>query len=169
MTAARGRTEITELNRTPREQFVAALGWIFEDSPWVAERAWRSRPFSGREDLHQAMVREVESASHEEQLALVRAHPDLGARARMSAASASEQTGAGLDRMPPADYESLMALNSRYRERFGFPFLYAVKGSSSRDLIRALEARIEALPEEEFREALRQIYRIAGFRLEGLF
>ncbi len=106
------------------------LGWVFEDSPWVAERAWAQRPFASREELHAAMTAEVECATHDEQLALLRAHPDLGARASMSAASAGEQAGAGLDRLTPEEFETLQQFNAAYREKFGFPFLYAVKGSS---------------------------------------
>ena len=92
---------IGELNACDRAGFVDALGWIFEDSPWVADRAWDRRPFSGIEQLHAAMIGVVNEAPRHEQLALLRAHPDLGARARMSEASAGEQAKArarGLDR-----------------------------------------------------------------------
>jgi len=82
---------LSELNAMDREAFVAAFGGIFEDASWVARRAWDSRPFASRKALHRAMTQQVESAAREEQLALLRAHPDLGARARMSAASTHEQ------------------------------------------------------------------------------
>ena len=101
-------------------------------------------------------------------MALLRAHPDLGTRARMSAASAGEQNAAGLDHIGPAQYETLLTLNRQYRERFGFPFLFAVKGSTSRDVIRALEGRVHSDPESEYRVALRQVYRIAESRLEEM-
>jgi 2-oxo-4-hydroxy-4-carboxy-5-ureidoimidazoline decarboxylase len=156
---------IAEVNALPLEEFVGALGWIFEDSPWVAERAWPHRPFADRDALHRVMVREVEAADRATKLELLRAHPDLGARARMSDASIGEQAGAGLDRMTPPDYQHLQAMNTQYRERFGFPFLFAVKGSTSADILRALERRMGASPEVEFQEALTQVYRIAYFRL----
>lgn len=149
------------------EAFIAALGWIFEDSPWVARRAWASRPFADRTSLHAAMVSEVERASSGEQLVLLRAHPDLGTRARISEASQGEQARAGLDHLTHAEFEKLQALNTSYREKFGFPFLFAVKGSTKLDILRALETRLNAPPPEEFREALRQVYRIASFRLES--
>ena len=101
-------------------------------------------------------------------MALLRAHPDLGARAKMSAASVGEQAGAGLDALEPAESERLYQLNAAYREKFGFPFLYAVKGSTQRDVFEALAQRFGNAPEDEFREALRQVYRIAWFRLEGM-
>src|SRR5262245_63632905 len=93
------------------------------------------------------MVAEVERASHREQLALLRSHPDLGTRARMSAASTGEQSGAGLDRLTPDEYQRLQELNTAYRQKFGFPFLYAVKGSSKYDILRALEQRLQSTPE----------------------
>ena len=157
---------IDELNACDRTRFVEALGWIFEDSPWVAERAWAHKPFSGVEALHAAMVAEVEDAARHEQLQLLRAHPDLGTRARVSEASTGEQAGAGLDRLAPNEYERLERLNAAYREKFGFPFLFAVKGSTTLHVLDALERRLARAPHEEFVEALRQVYRIARFRLD---
>jgi OHCU decarboxylase len=157
---------LDELNAMDCESFVAAIGWVFEDSPWVARRAWDLRPFATREVLHRAMGSQVESAEREEQLALLRAHPDLGARARMSAASTLEQGGAGLDQLTAEEYQDLTAWNQAYRAKFGFPFLFAVKGSDKRVIMEALRRRAAADPEAEVAEALAQVYRIAGFRLE---
>ena len=158
-----------ELNALSKRQFVETLGWIFEDSPWVAERAWRSRPFASVEELHRAMTTAMDHAAPDERLALLGAHPDLGTRARMSDASIGEQQGAGLDRLTPAEFERLQRLNLGYREKFGFPFLFAVTGSTKHDVLAALERRLAAAPEEELEEALRQVRRIALFRLRELF
>src|SRR5438067_13613996 len=106
---------VEDLNELPRELFVEELGWVFEQSPWVAERVWERRPFASREALHRAMVDEVERATREEQMALLRAHPDLGSRLPMSAASAMEQTRAGLGSMTSEEFENLYALNAAYR------------------------------------------------------
>jgi len=157
---------VEDLNRMDCEAFTAALGWIFENSPWVAERTWAQRPFDGVTALHEAMVREVAAADPPEQAALIRAHPDLGARARMSDASVGEQASAGLDRLTPAEFERLQGLNRAYREKFGFPFIYAVKGSTKHDVLRALAERLTGDPQAELAIALAQIYRIAQFRLE---
>jgi 2-oxo-4-hydroxy-4-carboxy-5-ureidoimidazoline decarboxylase len=157
---------LEEVNRMDREMFVAALGWVFEHSPWVAERAWPRRPFAGVEALHQAMVEQVVGALLEEQTALIRAHPDLGTRARMSSASSGEQAGAGLDNLTLEEYEQLHRLNSAYREKFSFPFIYAVKGSTRQDILSALERRLSNDPAAEHAMALAQIYRIAQNRLE---
>ena len=160
--------KLEDINALSREDFVQALGWVFEDSPWVAEGAWSLRPFASREALHRAMRQQVEGAARERQVALLRAHPDLGNRLRMSEASTREQAGAGLNQITPEERNSLLELNREYRERFGFPFLFAVRGSSNRDIIEALRRRIAATPQSEFREALEQVFRIAGFRLEEL-
>jgi 2-oxo-4-hydroxy-4-carboxy-5-ureidoimidazoline decarboxylase len=152
---------IEDLNAMDRASFTATLGWIFEESPWVAERVWALRPFADVEALHRAMAREVEHATPEEQLALLQAHPDLGTRARMSAASTSEQAGLDFD-------QRFFDLNKRYREKFGFPFLYAVKGSTGQDIFRALEQRFPSDRADEFAEALRQVYKIAAGRLQEI-
>jgi 2-oxo-4-hydroxy-4-carboxy-5-ureidoimidazoline decarboxylase len=159
---------LDELNETDRRGFVAALGSIFEESPWAAERAWRHRPFASVDALHRAMIAEVSACSRDEQLALLRAHPDLGTRARMTRASAGEQAGAGLDRLTPDEFDRLQQLNAAYREKFGFPFLFALKGSTTHDVLAALNARLPAAPDEEFAEALRQVFRIAWFRLQDV-
>ena len=159
---------LAELNRLDQVGLVEAVGWIFEHSPWVAVRAFDARPFADVDALHAAMTSQVECATFAERLALLKAHPDLGARARLSTASTEEQAGAGLDSLTPGEFEQLQRLNAAYRSRFGFPFLLAVKGSTKHDILRALQARMESSPEDEFREALRQVYRIARFRLEGL-
>ena len=160
---------LAELNAMDRAGFVAAVGWVFEHSPWVAERAWPHRPFATLAALHGTMSEAVARASRAEQTALIRAHPDLGTRARMSTASAGEQSGAGLDRLTPDEFERLRRLNSAYREKFGFPFLYAVRGSTRHDILAALESRVAGEPEAERAAALEQICRIAQFRLEELF
>ena len=159
---------LTDLNGASKDTFVSVLGCVFEQSPWVAEQAWEHRPFASLDALHAAMVETLAGAAADVQLAVLRAHPDLGTRARMTDASASEQAGAGLDRLTPAEFEHLRRLNQDYRARCGFPFLFAVKGATKYDILAALERRVAAPPDEEFSEALRQVARIARFRLETL-
>ena len=159
---------LAELNAKDRSGFAGALGWIFEESPWVAERAWEKRPFATLDALHDAVTAVVRAAPAEEQLALLRAHPDLGARRTMSEASSREQDGAGLVALTPGELDRLRALNAAYHEKFGFPFLYAVKGSTTHDILDALERRLPSTRDAEHQEALRQVYRIARFRLEDM-
>jgi len=159
---------IAQVNQLDRNEFVDAVGWVFEHSPWVAARAWDARPFADGAALHAAMTQQVRAASRDEQLGLVRAHPDLGARTRMSAASTGEQAGAGLDQLSPDEHHRLQTSNERYRHTFGFPFLFAVRGSTPREVLAALESRLASTPVEEFETALLQVFRIAAFRLEGV-
>jgi OHCU decarboxylase len=154
------------VNHMDCETFVVTLGWVFEHSPWVAERAWSRGPFASVEALHQTMMEEVAGASTEEQMALIREHPDLGTRAQMSKASSGEQARAGLDHLTLEEYQELHRLNTAYREKFGFPFIFAVKGSTKQDILSALAQRLTSEPAAEQALALAQIYRIALIRLE---
>ena len=156
---------LEELNSLDEDRFVKAVGWIFENSPWVAQRAWGHRPFASREILLEALVTQVQQATAEEKLALLCAHPDLGTRAAVSDASSGEQARAGLDRLSPGEFERLSRLNLAYRTKFGFPFLLAVKGATKNTIFQTIERRLNASSESERREALKQVYRIAEFRL----
>lgn len=159
---------IDELDAMGPEQFVAAIGWVFEHSPWVAERAASHGPFGTLGRLCDSLNRQVLEASLEEQLELLRAHPDLATRARVTRSSAREQSDAGLDRLTLAEYEAFRELNTAYKTKFNFPFLYAVKGSGKFAIIEAMRHRLASTPEVEFEEALKQVLRIARFRLEGI-
>src|SRR3954452_8699608 len=114
------RMTLTEVNALSGDEFVRTFGAVFEDSPWVAKRAWAGRPFLSVEQIHAAMCREVTRANLDEQLRLLRAHPDLGTRARLSNSSKEEQSTAGLDLLTEHEYNELVALNSAYRDKFGF-------------------------------------------------
>ena len=149
--------------------FVEKVGWVFEHSPWVAERASSGLPFPNPKAMHVAMVEVVRHATPAEQLALIQAHPDLGARAKMSDASVGEQAGAGLHQLMHEEFDTLNRLNSDYKSKFGFPFIYAVKGNTKQDVLMALETRLGNTQEAEHATALEQIFRIAWFRLSDIF
>jgi 2-oxo-4-hydroxy-4-carboxy-5-ureidoimidazoline decarboxylase len=161
-----------ELQQLEHDRFVELFGGVFEHAPWVADEAFDARPFHTIEALHEAMVNAMRRAPRERQLALIRAHPDLGGRAaiagELSAASSAEQAGAGLDQCTPAEFARFQKLNDRYKEKFRFPFILAVKGRSRAEILAAFEQRLDNPPEAEFDEALNQIARIARFRLEDL-
>jgi OHCU decarboxylase len=159
---------LATLNQLSKEAFVEQLGWVFEHSPWVAEKAWEHRPWASLEALHHSLVQAVQEAPKEAQLALIRAHPDLGSRARMAQASVAEQKGAGLDALTPAEFERIQTLNRAYTDKFGFPFILAVRGKSKADVFKAMEERLPNPPELEFQTALEEIYKIARFRLADL-
>lgn len=163
---------IDGINAFDRGTFVTAFGGIYEHSPWVAERAFAQAPFASVAGLHAAMSAAVRDATAAEQLALIRAHPQLAGRAairgELTEASTREQQGAGLDQCSPAEYARLTTLNAAYEEKFGFPFIIAVRGHTRASIIEAMQARLANDIAHEHAEALRQIDRIAGFRLQDL-
>ena len=163
---------LAEINALDRGKFVAALGGVFEHSPWVADAAWAERPFVNLGALHAAMVAAMRSASAEAQLALVRAHPELAGKAairgELTAGSRSEQSGAGLTHCSPQELARLKDLNDTYNIKFGFPFIIAVNGLDRAAIIARFAERLERERPVEFEEALQQIARIARFRLEAM-
>jgi len=163
---------LEELNALPVEEFVALLGAIFEHSPWVAERAAKARPFGSRVELLDEMRSVVQRASADEQLALIRAHPQLGARGRnraqLTEASAKEQRRAGLDACTDEEFSRLIRLNAVYVEKFSFPFILAVRGHTPESILAALQGRLSNDAVSERHAALKQIGLIGGYRLEDL-
>lgn len=146
-----------------RADFLAKFGGVYEASPWVAEACWPPPA-----DLPAAMRAAVDAAPRERKLALIRAHPELASRTKMAEASVKEQAGVGLDQCSPEEFAAFQRLNAAYNARFGFPFIYAVKGATRADILAAFEARLHNDPEAEFETAIAQIHRIAGFRLADL-
>lgn len=162
---------LADLNTATRETFVSYLGGVFEHSPWVAERAYDRRPFATRDALHAAMVAVVQEAGEEQRLVLLRAHPELAGRAavkgEMTEDSTREQGGSGLLDCSPEEFARLQELNRAYGEKFGFPFIIAVRGLDRAAIIAAFSRRLANTRETEMAEALRQIERITGLRLAG--
>lgn len=163
-----GSWTLSQLNDMDGEDFKGALGGIFEHSPWIAEEAWKERPFASVEEMFFTMCRIVNHAGEPEQLTLLRAHPDLGARISMTDESRSEQTGAGLDRLNRREYRYMTALNMLYKHKFGFPFIIAVRGLGKEGIIASMRQRIRNTREAELERALSEVSRIARIRLESL-
>jgi 2-oxo-4-hydroxy-4-carboxy-5-ureidoimidazoline decarboxylase len=163
---------LTQINALDQDRFVALLGGIFEHSPWVAQRVAGARPFPSVDALHRAMVAEVEHASADERLALLRAHPELAGRAavrdELTPDSKREQAGAGLSECSPDEFARLTELNARYLARFRFPFILAVKGYDRAGIIDEFARRVDNDPDDELAEAMAQIARITRFRLDAL-
>lgn len=164
----------TRAGVSDRTAFVERLGGVFEHSPWIAERAYdagldRATPTAA--NLHAAMAAVFRAATAEERLAVLRAHPDLAgklqAAKRLTADSAAEQAGAGLDALTDAERARFTDLNTRYGARFGFPFIIAVKGLDKQQILTAFERRVANDRETEFDEACRQVERIALLRLQA--
>ncbi len=163
---------IEALNRMPRAEFVALLGGVFEHSPWVAAAAWEQTPFSSIIDLHAKMNAVVKGATTEQQLGLLRAHPQLAGKAaqqgELTTASTSEQKGAGLTRLSNDEMHHIAQLNQAYMAKFGFPFIIAVRDHDKRSIFSEFERRIDNSDEHEMVTALHQVGLIAEFRLQDL-
>ncbi len=163
---------LQELNRLAPADFAHALSSIFENSPWIPQSVVEQRPFASGIALHRALCEAVMQAGEQRQLALIRAHPELAGRAAvrgdLTAASTAEQKGAGLSACTRQQYERLQQLNTEYNRRFGFPFVLAVKGHNPDSVIAALAERVTHDAAEERATALREIFRIARFRLADL-
>ena len=160
------------VNDLDRQTFTRTLGGVFELAPWIAERTWAMRPFASVTALHRAMCAVVERATGDEQRALIAGHPDLAGKAAragaMTASSVTEQASAGLDRLSDEEFERFDRLNRAYRERFGFPFVIAVRRHDKTSILAAFERRLGNSVEEEIAEALAQIFEITRLRLEAL-
>jgi aerobic carbon-monoxide dehydrogenase small subunit len=159
---------IEQLNAMGQSEFVDVLGGVFELSPWIASAAWEVRPFQSAEELYRCMSGIVGAAGEEAKLLLLRSHPDLGARIRMSGESQQEQSGAGLDRLEKREYRYMRAMNRLYRSKHGFPFIIAVKGKTKEHIIAAMRERIRHATGKELDQALQEAGNIARFRLYEL-
>ena len=158
-----------------RPEFVKGFGGIYEHSPWVAEAVYDARlapAHDSLEALHAAMVEAVALAPRPRKLELLRAHPDLAGRLAiaggLTAASSAEQASAGLNACTPDEFARFQALNAAYREKFGFPFIMAVKGRSRAEILAAFERRVANDPDAEFATALGEVHKIALLRLRDL-
>ncbi len=169
---------LDQLNQASTVDFVALLDGTYEHSPWIAERAAAARPFKSLAALKVALARVVREASVDEQLGLIRAHPELAGKAavagELTAESTNEQQKAGLTACTPEEFAKLQKLNADYNARFGFPFILAVRGPrgtgfTRAEIIATFERRLRAHPDVERAECLRQIHRIAEIRLNDKF
>jgi OHCU decarboxylase len=160
---------LRDLNTAEQDAFVAAIGFVFEGSPWIAAQVWADRPFVSVDALHRAMCAVVLAAPRASQLDLIRAHPDLAGKAAIAGAltaeSRQEQSSVGLDRLSAAEFATFTTLNTAYRDRFGFPFIICVREQSKQSILAAFRARLPHTAEEEIATALAEIATIARLRL----
>lgn len=160
---------VAELNAADVTRFVAVCGPLFEHSPWIAERAAALRPFAGRKEMFQAFCTVVETATTDEQLALVRAHPDLVGRAalagQLTGESTREQAAAGLGNPSADEVRRFQEFNAAYHAKFGFPFVICARENKKDAVLAAFPVRLQNTREQELRTALVEIFKIARLRL----
>lgn len=151
------------------DAFIRTYGGLFEHSPWVLMRAAARLPLG---DVHAGLMAVVHDATPEEQLKLIRAHPELAGKAAidrtLTAESAAEQASAGLDRLTPEEYDRFHALNRAYAERFGFPFIICVRLTDKAGILAAMEERLENDRDTEIATAIAEIGKIVRLRLADL-
>jgi 2-oxo-4-hydroxy-4-carboxy-5-ureidoimidazoline decarboxylase len=157
---------IEQVNALSAAEFGQAFGDIAEHSPWVARNAASIRPYGSREAMIAAFSDAVMAATSGAQLALIRAHPDLASKARLTSDSANEQTQAGLGSLTADEFARFTHLNDLYKAKFDFPFIFAVKGATKQQILASFMERVNNSREDEFAMALQQVCRIFRFRIE---
>lgn len=157
------------------DHFIDLYGSIYEHSPWIAKRVLENRDIERLdtvESLHRAMQQVVDTASYDQKIILIQAHPDLACtpekRDKLTHESQNEQSKAGLDHCTEQEFASFQELNRRYRDKFGFPFIIAVRGLNRREILDIFKKRVENNREAEFESALAEIHKIANGRLMAM-
>jgi OHCU decarboxylase len=168
----KSKYSIAEINDFRSEDFVRAIGPVFEHSPWIAESTWPKRPFASLEELHHAACATVTEAREEKQLALIRAHPDLVGRAALAGtltpSSTAEQASAGLDKLTPEEIAAFQRLNEEYKDQFRFPFVICARLNKKEAILEGFRKRLKHSREEEIKSALEEIFKIARLRLQDI-
>jgi len=170
--AIAGPVDMASINAMDRTAFVEKFGGIFENSPWVAEKAWEKRPFASLADMHAAMVAVAKNAPAAMQLALLQSHPDLAGKeaqaGAMTASSVAEQASAGLNALSHAEMVQISDLNADYKKKFGFPFIIAVRMHTKEGILFEFNRRLQNDTQTEFANDLQNVYIITRLRLNKL-
>ena len=158
-----------DLNNLNRDKFVSLFGVIFEKTQWIAEKLFDHKPFKNKEDLINKMFQIYESTQKNEVLVILKSHPKLAVEKNLTKHSSEEQSHANLKNCTDEEYNEFKRLNNEYEEKFGFPFIIAVKGKNKIEILNNFRQRINNDIEVEFSEAKSQVRKIAQFRLDELF
>jgi 2-oxo-4-hydroxy-4-carboxy-5-ureidoimidazoline decarboxylase len=157
---------LEQVNQMSNAEFEKEFGDVAEHSPWVARNAASARPFATRDAVIAAFRDAVLAASETAQLGLIRAHPDLATKTKLTDDSAVEQAQAGLGSLTPDEFARFTHLNELYKSKFDFPFIFAVKGATKEQILASFTERVNNSKADEFAMALEQVCRIFRFRLE---
>jgi 2-oxo-4-hydroxy-4-carboxy-5-ureidoimidazoline decarboxylase len=160
-----------KIDRLSETEFTEVFGNIFENASWIAEKLYAQKPFVNFNDLSDKMIAVFEKANNEKKLKILNSHPDLANKAKIGSLtpdSYKEQSKAGLDQCNEEEFNEFQNLNLKYKGKFGFPFIIAVKGRNRSDILANFKKRILSSKEIEFDEAVKQVKKIANLRLEEL-
>jgi 2-oxo-4-hydroxy-4-carboxy-5-ureidoimidazoline decarboxylase len=168
--AIAGPLDMASINAMDRAAFVQKFGGIFENSPWVADKAWEKRPFASLDDMHAAMVAAAKYAPAAMQLALLQSHPDLAGKeaeaGTMTASSVAEQASAGLNALSHAEMVQMSDLNAAYKKKFGFPFIIAVRMHTKEGIFFEFNRRLQNDTQTELANDLQNVYIITRLAAE---
>ena len=162
---------INKINNLSQSKFIEIFANIFEKTKWIAERLYNQKPFNSFEDLCSKILEIFKTTSKENQLKIIRAHPDLADKTKISLLnidSRTEQNRAGLDQCSEKEFKEFKNLNNEYKKKFGFPFIIAVKGKNKEEILNSFRQRITNNINLEFEEAKKQVKKIANFRLSEI-
>ena len=162
---------INKINKLSRSEFVKVFANIFENARWIAEELYNQKPFSDSKDLSRKILDIFESASKENQMKILIDHPDLADKTKidqLTINSKNEQSNVGLDKCNEQEFNEFKKLNIQYKKKFGFPFIYAVKGKSKNEILNNFKERVAYDINVEFEEAKKQIKKIASLRLNEI-
>ena len=160
-----------KINKLSQSEFIKIFANIFEKARWIAEKLYGQKPFDNFEDLCIKMLRIFETTTKETQLKILNSHPDLANKAKINSLtkdSQREQINSGLDQCFEEEFNEFKNLNERYKKKFGFPFITAVKNKSKVEILSEFKKRISNDIDDEFNEAILQVNKIANLRLNEL-
>ena len=162
---------INKINKLPQSEFIKVFANIFENSSWIASALYKEKPFDNFENLSLKILAIFDNAAKDQQLKILNAHPDLADKIKidsLSPDSKKEQINAELDRCSEKELNEFKDLNYKYKKKFGFPYIYAVKGKSKIEILSNFRQRVSYDINVEFNEAKKQVIKIAGLRLNEI-
>ena len=159
---------IDTFNKLNKSEFLSTFGNVFEKTEWIAEKCYNSKPFDNVQELVNKMMEVFENSIKEKHLEILNSHPDLAVKKKLTKESENEQANANLNQCTNEEFEEFNKLNEKYKKKFGFPFIIAVKGKNKNEILNSFRQRITNNINSEFEEAKKQVKKIASFRLSEI-
>ena len=159
---------IDAFNKLNKSEFLSTFGNVFEKTEWIAEKCYNSKPYNNVQELVNKMMETFENSIKEKHLEILNSHPDLAVKKKLTRESENEQANANLNQCTNEEFEEFNRLNEKYKKKFGFPFIIAVKGKNKNEILKIFRQRITNNINLEFEEAKKQVKKIATFRLSEI-
>ena len=159
---------IEEVNQLSEHEFIGTFGNVFEKTNWIANKAYNSKPYKDFDEFRSTIMKIYENSSKQDCLKIFNAHPELAVEKKLTEDSHKEQRSVNLNRCNNEEFNEFKNLNIEYRNKFGFPFIIAVKGKNKNEILNNFRKRIKNEINLEFNEAKEQVKKIANFRLNEI-